>query len=456
MTKYDVYDVFTPTKPARLTFVERDNINQKLVNAMRTPGKQIVVYGHSGSGKTTLLVNKLQQLYERHITTRCLVGLKFDQIILDAFDQLSPFYANEVTTACKKSISVQLSQDYFAIKSQVTANVTNETQTKNLRALPPQLTPQALARFIGEVNGCWVIEDFHKVDESERKKLSQTMKVFMDMADEYQTVKVIAIGAVDTARQVVEYDNEMRNRVAEINVPLMEESEIEQIINKGAKLLNIDIGDGLIKGISNYANGLASVCHHLCLNLCTSNEIYETVVNDNYLIDKNSLALALQTYLDEASDTIKKAFDNAFKQKKIKRFDNARLILKALSELPQDGAHRAEIYQKITKLESTYPQGNLTAFLKSLSNEQDNSLLRYDSVSGKYSFRDPIYRAFALAYFSKESPKLASSGGTKSHSVSFKIDKEFQTKLFEELSLLLSEVSSESNKRVHGTDKTAP
>lgn len=452
MIKYDVYDVFTPTKPARLTFVERDSINQKLVNALRTPGKQIVVYGHSGSGKTTLLVNKLHQLYEKHITTRCLVGLKYDQIILDAFDQLSPFYSSEVTTAIKKGISAQLSQDYFAIKTQVTANVSSEEQTKTIRALPPQLTAQALARFIGEVKGCWVVEDFHKIDESERKKLSQTMKVFMDMADEYKSVKIIAIGAVDTARQVVEYDNEMRNRVAEIHVPLMEESEIEQIINKGSNLLNINIGKDLVKGISNYANGLASVCHHLCLNLCTSNEIYDTVVEE-YQLDQNSLAMALQTYLDEASDTIKKAFDNAFKQKKIKRFDNARLILKALSELPQEGAPRAEIYQKITKLEPTYPQGNLTAFLKLLSTEQDNSLLRYDSDSGKYSFKDPIYRAFALAYFAKKGPKLA---GAKAQNLSFVIDKEFQSKLFEELSLLLSEVGTKSNKRVHGDDKTAP
>jgi len=43
-------DVFTPTKPARIAFVERDSVNDKLVNSLTTPGKQIVVYGHSGTG----------------------------------------------------------------------------------------------------------------------------------------------------------------------------------------------------------------------------------------------------------------------------------------------------------------------------------------------------------------------------------------------------------------------
>ena len=66
-----------------------------------------------------------------------------------------------------------------------------------------------------------MLEDFHKIDSSQRKKLSQFMKVFMDMADEYPALKIIAIGAVDTARLVVECDPEMRNRVSEIKVPLM-------------------------------------------------------------------------------------------------------------------------------------------------------------------------------------------------------------------------------------------
>ena len=90
--KKQTTDVFTPTTPARLPFVERETINRKLVNAIKTPGKQIIVYGHSGSGKTTLLENKLFQTYEAHITTRCVKGLSFEQLVLDAFDQLGGFY----------------------------------------------------------------------------------------------------------------------------------------------------------------------------------------------------------------------------------------------------------------------------------------------------------------------------------------------------------------------------
>jgi energy-coupling factor transporter ATP-binding protein EcfA2 len=114
-------DVFTPTKPARIAFVERDSVNDKLVNSLTTPGKQIVVYGHSGTGKTTLLVNKLTQLYERHITTRCMKGLKFEQLLLDAFDQLAPFYTQERQSTIKTTGGLDLGANYLMLQAKIAA-----------------------------------------------------------------------------------------------------------------------------------------------------------------------------------------------------------------------------------------------------------------------------------------------------------------------------------------------
>ena len=93
MDKFKANRVFTPTTPAIDSFVERaKKINSHLVDALNTPGKQIVLYGHSGCGKTTLLTNKLAQTYENFITTRCMDGMTFENVILDGFDQLAEFY----------------------------------------------------------------------------------------------------------------------------------------------------------------------------------------------------------------------------------------------------------------------------------------------------------------------------------------------------------------------------
>jgi hypothetical protein len=46
--KIKITDVFTPTTPAKYAFVERQGLNDQLVEALMTPGKQVVVYGPRG------------------------------------------------------------------------------------------------------------------------------------------------------------------------------------------------------------------------------------------------------------------------------------------------------------------------------------------------------------------------------------------------------------------------
>lgn len=423
MEKYEVYKVFTPTLPARLTFVEREGINTKLVNALRTPGKQVVVYGQSGSGKTTLLLNKLHQLYDDHLTSRCMKSVSFEALLLDAFDQLSAYYCSEKIKSSTSTKSAGLSQDYFTIKSQISASKSEKSEIKAVRIIPPQLTAQALGRFIGASGKCWVLEDFHKIDESERSKLSQLMKVFMDMADEYPALKIVAIGAVDTARQVVEFDSEMKNRVAEIHVPLMENKEVQKIIEKGGELLRAKFNAELMEGVSSYSNGLASVCHHLCLNICTTNNIYETLEAEKH-IDSEALDQALGVYLEESSDTLKKAFDIAFRQQSFKKYDNNRLIIKAISEFGPEGALRSEIFEKIKEVENKYPQGNLARFLNQLCNKKEIALIKYDAINGRYLFSDPIYRVFALVYFRDNGPKIYGPRNNRSIEFYFENSKE--------------------------------
>lgn len=405
MERILVRDVFTPTKPARVAFVERDRINEKLVNSLTTPGKQIVVYGHSGTGKTTLLANKLTQLYEKHITTRCMKGLSFDQLILDAFDQLAPFYINERSVARIDKLGVDLGATYEMLQAKIAASTSTESTEKQSRIIPPQLTPQALGKFLGAQRACWVLEDFHKVEQTEKEKLAQLMKVFMDLSDDYGDLKIIALGAVDTARQVVDCDREMHNRVAEIHVDLMTENEIEQIISKGERALNIEFGLDIKKLVSRHSNGLPSVCHHLCLNMCNAAGIVETILGEKLKLTLAHCEQALKTYIDEASDSIKGAFDKALKKRRKTHYDNASLILRALSRSPHTGAARMDIHRRIQQSEAKYPEANIKYLLPRLCTSEYGEILRYDSNSGLYSFSDPIYRVYALARFTAPSER---------------------------------------------------
>ncbi len=397
MKTYRTIDVFTPSKPASLSFVERGQLERQLSNALVTPGKQVVIFGHSGPGKTTLNTNALAKEKILSVTCRCTQDSTFESVVLSAFDKLNMFYTSEHIATHETKITSQLESDYKVVKASVEGSLSAGRSDTTIRALPPQLTAERLAEFCGAAGCCWVLEDFHKVPQIEKIKLAQSMKVFMDTAAEYETVRVIAIGAVDTAREVVECDPEMRNRVAEIAVPLLSVEELKEILAKGEKLLNVKFG-ALKNEIANYSSGLGAVCHQLALNICLAAGIRETVQQE-FWINTDQLQEALQQYVRDTSDTLKSAFDKAIKRKRERKFDNTNLILEALTLAGAKGATHAELLSTIQKKLDSYPAGNLTTYLRELEDADRGEILRHDSTSGKYYFKDPVFLVYAQCLY---------------------------------------------------------
>ena len=189
-----VYGVFTPTTKAQLNFVDRDSVNSQLVDALRTPGKHLIVYGESGSGKSTLLLNKLRQTYSGHVTTQCSAAMTYDQLLLDAFGQLNPYYTQGLSRQKTRSISPAV----HAASLQISISLSRVDSEQQNRVVPPQLTAQRLAQFLGEQNMCWVVEDFHKMPAAQKVPFAQSLKIFSDISTDYPDVKTVTIGATET------------------------------------------------------------------------------------------------------------------------------------------------------------------------------------------------------------------------------------------------------------------
>lgn len=393
-------EVFTPSSPAKITFVERDNINNRLVRSLELPGTQIVIYGHTGSGKSTLLENILFRVYEKQINTNCMKGMSFEEIILDAFDQLDSYYTSESTKSNKEVIDSKLITDYLAIKAQLGVIYENNYGEKETRLLPPQLTPQSLGRLLGASGYCWVLEDFHKIEGVDKQKLTQMMKVFTNLSNLYPDLKIIALGAVNTAREVVEFDPEMRKRVSEIHVDLMTDEEIKQIIIKGCDALNVIINEDLQNDIAEYSNGLAAICHKLCYLMCSSAFITQTI-SDQVEFEATDLQKALADYIKDEEDTIKTAFDRALK---ITSIDN---LFRIICHYNQSGAHIEDMYEHAKSKNISITKKKISEDSGKLLTDEFGRIFKYDENSHRYSFTDPFYRVFAKAYLENKDNSLS-------------------------------------------------
>jgi hypothetical protein len=392
---HSVEQVFTPTSPAQVNFVDRKQVTNQLVDALRTPGKQIVVYGESGSGKSTLLLNKLRQVYAAHVTSRCSAHMTYEKLLLDAFDQLDPFYIAGRSSRKDRSLSPSIQADFLRLRASVDASLSKSTTLAEDRVLPPQLTVQRLARFLGEQGMCWVVEDFHKMPVSEKLPLAQSMKIFSDMSDIYPAVKTVIIGATETARQVVEYDPDMTRRVSELLVPLMTTEELAEIILNGQALLNVDLSP-IAADIVNYSVGIPSVCHQLALNSCLEKGI-SVRARSRLMLTRDDLRPALDRYVNESSDTIKANFGKALKHRAAARLDHRRIILGAMASGPLAGMRIPDILAKVRLVKNGYTESNLRRYLKELSDEGDKERLLRLGRDGKYRFVEPVYHTVALA-----------------------------------------------------------
>lgn len=379
-------DVFTPNTTAKFTYIERSSIEESFSKNLDIPGRQIIIYGHSGSGKTTLTRRMLHLLGVNFMITHCEARTSFNDLLLSAFDKLDRFYISQKESNCSYSVTAAMKAEYLTLSSEIsTQNSASQTEI-SCRIVPPQLTPQKLAQFLGEVNALWVIEDFHKIREEEKVRLADVIKIFIDSANDFPNVKIICIGAVGSARELVNFDNNLYPRISELHVPLLDESEIRKIVNLGCKCLHIEMSESLIDKIVYYSNQLASLAHQMCYEICFKNDVKNTRFLKKHIND-DQFKSAIQGYIDSNSDTLKGIYDSITKNQLVW------YILKTVISVEKESVSFDEIKSRINNNRHTFSDNDMLTKLRNLSDETIG-ILRYNSNSEKYSVATPFWGAF--------------------------------------------------------------
>lgn len=283
--KFLLADVFTPSSSATVTYVSREKPEKEFQESLLTPGYQIILYGFSGTGKTTMIRNILLNNGFDFEKVACESGSSVQSVLLSAFDELGEFYRSSMTLSKSSKASSEIkssAKSYFEFSTSLKTELTNSEGSDFKRIIDVQLTPQRLAHMYGKAKKILVIEDFHKVQSEDKQRLSNILKIFMDSANDYPKTKIIAVGAVGTPRELIRLDRELDKRRAEIEVPLMNTTELENIIYKGEEALNIKFDLEVINRLVKLSVGLAAIIHHLCLGMCRNKNVEKTMIRKVY------------------------------------------------------------------------------------------------------------------------------------------------------------------------------
>lgn len=394
LNRYPIEKVFTPSSSAELTFVRRRIIEKKFVGQFRIPGKQIIVYGHSGSGKTTFLNRFFKENKINVVTVQCDSNMSFEQILLDSFDQIGLYYQQAASLSETNTNTASGGLKAHGIGVQREAS-TSQTQVSNFaRIVNPQITSQRLAEALGKAKKILVIEDFHKLREEEKKRLADMLKVFIDQSNNYPKLKVICIGAVDTARDIVKLDNNLKQRVYECEIPLLNDSEIKEIVIRGCELLNIKMTEDLIDRIVHYSNQLGALAHQLSYDVCDCEGIQKTQFKRRKLTGTHFVD-AVEGYIDARSDSLREIYEKAVID------PLGWYILRTFSNRPQTKMSLKSISKKVNTWDNSITDNEIALKLAELSTAEVG-IIRSDLNGSMFTISDPFWGAFIKMRIAQE------------------------------------------------------
>ena len=348
MSKVLLEDVYKTSGIPTHTFVEPPEYT-KLIVALRARGRGVIIEGPSGIGKTTCVIK-----------------------------------------AIEKSNN---DKDILILSSRKIDDV------EYIRELPN----------LGGNLGVVIIDDFHKLSDEIKQSLSDYMKVLAD--EDIEDTKIVLIGINKAGDTLVNFSEDLNNRVDTIRFELNPSNKILELIEKGEKALNINL---LAKSnIHKESKGSFHITQMLCKEAC----IIEGIIEEQDR--KHTLEVSIDQIKGKVIPELSRAFfipaKNFSTGTKLRRDGRAPYMnmLKWLSESEEWTIQMDEMIVQNQHIKGSISQVVEKKFLNNLvsGNPQIQRVIHYDANSRVLSIEDPKFLFYIRNLsWSKFATKIGFSG----------------------------------------------
>lgn len=125
-----------------------------------------------------------------------------------------------------------------------------------------------------EVNdiGTVIVDDFHRLPDEIKSRLSDFMKVLADAGDEKS--KLILVGINKAGQQLVRFAHDLGLRIDVFRLEANPVEKIEELITRGEEALNVKIVNS--EKVAERAQGSFQIAQLLCHKLCVLSHVTET------------------------------------------------------------------------------------------------------------------------------------------------------------------------------------
>ena len=309
--------VFTPKTIVTRDMFERRNepdaegnpgVQNRLQDALRERGAQVLIYGDTGVGKSSLVKYAAQDENRTTVTVGCSSEMTYADILDNVVRKLVDIKALTLkrTVSGEASAAGEASVPFFTkftgtIKGAAGRERTYQVVEKPVLDVITEVMAEAGRSII-------VLDNFQNVKSQETRDLiAQLMEKLSDRAADSDgpDIKCVVVGIADDAESLLGTSLSFLRRTVQIGVPRMPDDEIEALLSRGFGLLGLDVHSNLMHKFVFYSDGFPFFAHLVGLYVSRATTRAET-----HEVTGNELNAALT----EAAKSVSASYERRVRQ----------------------------------------------------------------------------------------------------------------------------------------------
>lgn len=275
MKIYQLDEVYGISRDVPLNYIERDSVDLKLLKNLDRQ-KHITIFGSSKQGKTCLRKHCIDA--RDYILVQCSNKWSISDLNANILKRAGYELTESTKTAMGgkakiiASIKAKVLGGEAGIGSEIEASTNREVTRRQLELDMDDANDVIAALEEIYFDKYIVLEDFHYLKPEVQKDFSIELKAFHESSN----LCFIIVGVWLDENRLVIYNGDLTGRVVPINADSWEGQELQQVIDKGADLLNIEFDSDFMINLVAQSSSNVYIIQEACHRICDENGIRET------------------------------------------------------------------------------------------------------------------------------------------------------------------------------------
>jgi Cdc6-like AAA superfamily ATPase len=382
---------FRPFAPIDLPefFKGRQERVELLVSELRTPGRQVAIYGERGVGKTSLAM--LAYFFagfndEETYFVRCEGQSTYETIFGQFLEQAGAAYLpNGIET--ETSAGAGLRTGPLSLLGGRKTRL-RQQPVDSARSVGPSVL---LGRF-QEREGLLILDEYDRVrDESTHTRLAETLKHF---SDANSSTKIIVVGVAETLDQLMGEHQSLTRCLAQIKLDRMTSEELGEIIQTGEERAGMAFQETVRRKIIALSDGFPFYTH--LLSKYAAEEAGKVLLRNSaakVVVTETEYRKAIRRAIETAESALRENYQKAVVTVK-RKTEMFKYVLWAVGYSEHIEVQVKDIARNIGLLTGETPKvESLSTYLGPLTRpEKGQVLLRVRQ--GYYKYANPLMRAY--------------------------------------------------------------